>query len=63
VQKKNKGWREIIVHMTPPPAQRGRRDAGVTRICRDITHLKKAEERLMLTERLSSLGSSPPGGP
>jgi signal transduction histidine kinase len=29
---------------------------GATRICRDITHLKRAEERLMMAERLSSLG-------
>jgi len=29
---------------------------GATRIGRDITHLKKAEERLLLAERLSSLG-------
>ena len=29
---------------------------GASRICKDITHLKKAEERLILAERLSSLG-------
>jgi two-component system NtrC family sensor kinase len=29
---------------------------GVSRICRDITHLKKAEERLIVAERLSCLG-------
>jgi signal transduction histidine kinase len=29
---------------------------GASRICKDITHLKKAEEKLILAERLSSLG-------
>jgi signal transduction histidine kinase len=57
VKRKAKDGREILTSMTLSPL----RDAegkivGVSRICRDITHLKKAEERLLLTERLSSLG-------
>jgi PAS domain S-box-containing protein len=57
VKRKAKDGREILTSMTLSPL----RDAeekivGVSRICRDITHLKKAEERLFLTERLSSLG-------
>ncbi|MGB9628080.1 MAG: two-component system sensor histidine kinase NtrB, partial [Thermodesulfobacteriota bacterium] len=49
--------REIITSMTISPL----RDAdgriiGASRICKDITQLKKTEERLILTERLSSLG-------
>ena len=57
VKRKTKEGKEIITSMTLSPL----RDAegsiiGASRICRDITHLKKAEERLILTERLSSLG-------
>ncbi len=57
VKRKSKDGREILTSMTISPL----RDAegkivGVSRICRDITHLKKAEERLLMTERLSSLG-------
>ena len=57
IKRKAKDGREILTSMTLSPL----RDAegkivGVSRICRDITHLKKAEERLLLTERLSSLG-------
>jgi len=56
-RRRTKDGREIIVHMTASPLRSAEGEiAGVTRICRDITHLKKAEERLMLTERLSSLG-------
>ncbi len=57
VKRKTKDGREILTSMTMSPL----RDAegkivGFSRMCRDITHLKKAEERLLLTERLSSLG-------
>jgi two-component system, NtrC family, sensor kinase len=49
--------REIITQMTLSPLKDAEgRVIGATRICRDITHLKKAEERLLLAERLSSLG-------
>ncbi|MFB3887203.1 MAG: PAS domain S-box protein [Thermodesulfobacteriota bacterium] len=57
VKRRTKEGREIITSMTISPL----RDAegkiiGVSRICKDITDLKKAEERLVLAERLSSLG-------
>jgi len=57
VKRQTKEGREIIINMTISPL----RDAegkiiGASRICKDITHLKKAEERLVLAERLSSLG-------
>ena len=57
VKRQTKEGKEIIVSMTISPL----RDAegkiiGASRICKDITHLKKAEERLVLAERLSSLG-------
>ena len=49
--------REIIAQMTLSPLKDADgRIIGATRICRDITHLKRAEERLVLAERLSSLG-------
>ena len=57
VKRQTKEGREILINMTISPL----RDAegkiiGASRICKDITHLKKAEERLILAERLSSLG-------
>jgi PAS domain S-box-containing protein len=57
VKRQTKEGREIITSMTISPL----RDAegkiiGASRICKDITDLKKAEERLILAERLSSLG-------
>lgn len=57
VRRQSKEGKEIVVSMTLSPL----RDAegkiiGVTRICKDITQMKKAEERLLLTERLTSLG-------
>jgi two-component system, NtrC family, sensor kinase len=56
-KRRAKDGREILTSMTLSPL----RDAegkvvGVSRICRDITDQKKAEERLLLAERLSSLG-------
>jgi PAS domain S-box-containing protein len=56
-RRKTKDGREIIVRMTVSPLRNAvGAIIGATRICRDITHLKKAEERLILAERLSSLG-------
>lgn len=57
VKRRAKDSSEINTSMTISPL----RDAegkiiGATRICRDITGLKKAEERLIQAERLSSLG-------
>jgi len=57
VRRWTKDGKEILTSMTLSPL----RDAegkiiGASRICKDITHLKKAEERLVLAERLSSLG-------
>jgi signal transduction histidine kinase len=57
VKRLTKEGKEIITSMTVSPL----RDAegkiiGTTRICKDITQLKKAEERLFLAERLTSLG-------
>jgi PAS domain S-box-containing protein len=58
VKRQTKEGREIITSMTISPL----RDAdgkiiGASRMCKDITHLKKAEERLILAERLSCLGN------
>jgi PAS domain S-box-containing protein len=57
VKRQTKDGKDILTSMTISPL----RDAegkviGTTRICKDITQLKKAEERLALAERLSSLG-------
>jgi PAS domain S-box-containing protein len=57
VKRQTKEGREIITSMTISPLRDAEgRIVGVSRICKDITDLKKAEERLILTERLSSLG-------
>jgi PAS domain S-box-containing protein len=57
VKRQTKDGREIITSMTISPLRDSEgRIIGVSRICKDITHLKKAEERLTLAERLSSLG-------
>ncbi|MFZ4439811.1 MAG: PAS domain S-box protein [Syntrophales bacterium] len=57
VKRQTKGGREITVSVTLSPL----RDAsgqivGSSRICKDITQMKKAEEKLLLSERLSSMG-------
>lgn len=57
VRRQTKEGKEIITSMTLSPL----RDAegkviGASRICKDITQLKKVEERLTLAERLTSLG-------
>ena len=57
VKRRTKDGREILVSMTLSPLRNAEgKIVGVSRICRDITDQKKAEERLLLTERLSSLG-------
>jgi len=57
VKRQTKEGKEIITSMTISPLRDAEgRIVGASRICKDITHLKKAEERLALAERLSSLG-------
>jgi len=57
VKRQAKDGREIVTSMTISPLRNAEgRIVGASRICKDVTHLKKAEERLILTERLSSLG-------
>src|SRR4030043_2193695 len=57
VKRQTKDGREIITSMTISPLRDSEgKIVGVSRICKDITTLKKAEERLILAERLSSLG-------
>jgi two-component system NtrC family sensor kinase len=57
VNRQTKDGREIITSMTISPLREAEGNIiGASRICKDITHLKKAEERLVLAERLSSLG-------
>ena len=57
VKRRAKDGREIITSMTISPLKdAGGKIVGASRICRDITNLKKAEERLILAERLSCLG-------
>ncbi len=57
VKRQTKEGREIITSMTLSPLRNAAGEMiGVSRICKDITDLKKAEERLILAERLSSLG-------
>ncbi|OGP54090.1 MAG: hypothetical protein A2Y65_12755 [Deltaproteobacteria bacterium RBG_13_52_11] len=57
VKRKTKEGKETITSMTISPLKNAAGDIiGASRICKDITNLKKAEERLILAERLSSLG-------
>jgi two-component system NtrC family sensor kinase len=57
VKRKTKEGKETITSMTISPLRNAAGEVvGVSRICKDITDLKKAEERLMMAERLSSLG-------
>jgi PAS domain S-box-containing protein len=57
VKRQTKEGKEIIASMTVSPLRNAEgKIIGVSRICKDITQLKKAEERLVLAERLSSLG-------
>jgi signal transduction histidine kinase len=57
VNRQTKEGKEIITSMTISPLRSAEgKIIGASRICKDITHLKKAEEKLILAERLSSLG-------
>jgi PAS domain S-box-containing protein len=57
VKRRTKDGREITISMTISPLRSAEgKVIGASRICKDITQLKKAEERLTLAERLSSLG-------
>jgi two-component system NtrC family sensor kinase len=57
VKRQTKEGKEIITSMTISPLRGAEgKVIGASRICKDITQLKKAEERLLLTERLTSLG-------
>jgi PAS domain S-box-containing protein len=57
VKRQTKEGREIMTSMTISPLRDAEgRIIGASRMCKDITHLKKAEERLILAERLSCLG-------
>lgn len=57
VKRRTKDEREITTSMTISPLRSAEGEViGASRICKDITQLKKAEERLTLAERLSSLG-------
>jgi len=57
VKRQTKEGKEIITSMTISPLRDAEgRIVGASRICKDITLLKKAEERLIQAERLSSLG-------
>ena len=57
VKRWTKDEREITTSMTLSPLRSAEGEViGASRICKDITQLKKAEERLTLAERLSSLG-------
>jgi PAS domain S-box-containing protein len=62
VNRKTKEGKEIITSMTISPLRNAEGTIiGASRICKDITHLKKAEEKLILAERLSSLGERTAG--
>lgn len=57
VKRQTKGGREITVSVTLSPLKDASgRIVGASRICKDITSMKKAEEKLLLSERLSSMG-------
>ncbi len=52
-----KDGREIITQMTASPLTNAAGEIiGITRICKDLTQIKRAEEKLVLAERLSSMG-------
>ena len=57
VKRQTKGGRDITVSVTLSPLRDASgRIVGASRICKDITQMKKAEEKLLLSERLSSMG-------
>ncbi|HSR12145.1 MAG TPA: ATP-binding protein [Thermodesulfobacteriota bacterium] len=56
-RRRLKDGREIVTQMALWPLKDAEgKITGAARTCRDITHLKRAEERLIQAERLSSLG-------
>jgi len=57
VKRQTKGGREITASVTLSPLKDASgKIVGASRICKDITQIKKAEEKLLLSERLSSMG-------
>jgi signal transduction histidine kinase len=57
VRRQTKGGREITVSVTISPLKDASGEiVGASRICKDVTQMKKAEEKLLLSERLSSMG-------
>jgi PAS domain S-box-containing protein len=57
VKRQTKGGREITASVTLSPLKDASgKIVGASRICKDITQMKKAEEKLLLSERLSSMG-------
>src|SRR3989339_824194 len=57
VKRQTKRGRDITVSVTLSPLKDASgRIIGVSRICKDITQMKKAEEKLLLSERLSCMG-------
>ena len=57
VKRQTKEGREITVSVTLSPLKDASGQiVGASRICKDITQMKKAEEKLLLSERLSSMG-------
>ncbi len=57
VKRQTKGGRDITVSVTLSPLKDASgKIVGASRICKDITQMKKAEEKLLLSERLSSMG-------
>ncbi len=57
VIRQTKEGKEIVTSMTISPLRNAAGEIiGACRICKNITDLKKAEEKLVLAERLSSLG-------
>ncbi len=57
VKRQTKGGRDITVSVTLSPLKDASgKIIGSSRICKDITQMKKAEEKLLLSERLSSMG-------
>jgi len=56
-KRQAKDGKEIVTSMTISPLRDAEgRIIAASRICKDITHLKKTEERLIQAERLSCLG-------
>jgi two-component system, cell cycle sensor histidine kinase and response regulator CckA len=57
VKRQTKWGREITVSVTLSPLKDASGQiVGASRICKDVTQMKKTEEKLLLSERLSSMG-------